>query len=69
MNKEMQERRQLLRWLDRSLLQLDLDGLRFIACVTAIRGMNEKELDLLIAHLKGEKPLLDNPSKRGSLES
>lgn len=42
---EIQERRRLQRWLDESLIAMDLDALRFTACVAAIRVMGEKELD------------------------
>jgi len=48
---EIRERRMLRRWLDESLIEMDLDALRFLACVAAIRVMNENELDAVQKHL------------------
>jgi hypothetical protein len=48
---EIAERRHLRNWLDQSLIEMDTDALRFLACVAAIRVMNEGELDKLQKHM------------------
>jgi len=57
---EIHERRQLRRWLDDSLIEMDLDALRFVACVAAIRVMDEKELDAV------QKVLAERPKGKGT---
>jgi hypothetical protein len=52
---EIAERRHLRNWLDQSLIEMDLDALRFVACVAAIRLMGEKELDAVVKHLNETK--------------
>ena len=47
---EIAERRHLRNWLDQSLIEMDLDALRFVACVAAIRVMNKDELDAVLKH-------------------
>ena len=48
---EIAERRHLRAWLDQSLIEMDLDALRFVACVAAIRVMDEGELDGVQKHM------------------
>ena len=48
---EISERRMLRNWLDQSLIEMDLDALRFTACVAALRVMNENELEAVQKHL------------------
>jgi len=48
---EIAERRHLRNWLDQSLIEMDLDALRFVACVAAIRVMNKDELDAVQKHV------------------
>ena len=54
---EIQERRMLRKWLNESLVEMDLFGLRFTACVAALCVMNENELDAV-------KKLLDVKQKK-----
>lgn len=55
MSSEREERRHLLAWLDKSLMHADVDSLRFIACVAAVRVMNHDELERLTAVLKKDE--------------
>lgn len=53
---EMRERHRVASELDKALLRLDLDGLRFVLCVAIVRGLPPEELGKLADHLKVSAP-------------
>ena len=52
---ERRERRKLLAWLESSVVQMDTQELRLIACMAAVRAMTLPELDRLVEILQKEK--------------
>lgn len=65
---EIEERKHLVKWLESSVMRMDLDSLRFTACIAALRTMSLSELDALAAALdkikrEKEKHVVDQPGK------
>ncbi len=52
MNAEMRERGRIAGDLDKALLRLDLDGLRFVLCIALVRSMTPSELDKVVERLQ-----------------
>lgn len=56
MSAEQTLRQRLHAQLDRALVDLDTDGLRFVLCVALVRGMTAEELERVpeaVARIKG----------------
>ena len=65
---EIEERKHLVKWLESSVMRMDLDSLRFTACVAALRTMSLSELDALAVSLdkikkEKEKHVVDESGK------